>query len=90
MPRAIVSRCRVFEFKPLKNTDIKSGIILAVTNKQKGFSNLKIQLDDDALQHLVWASAGDLRNALNALELPVLSTSPQTDGRIIIDKTTAE
>lgn len=56
----------------------------------KGFGNLKIKIDEQAYKHWAWASAGDLRVALNALELAVMTTPPDKEGCIKIDKTIAE
>lgn len=89
MTRAIVSRCRVFELKPLTPEDIVSGLRRAVQDKTDGYGNLDISVSDDALKYMAWASNGDLRNALNGLELAVLTTMPDTDGKIVIDKTGA-
>lgn len=89
MTRAIVSRCRIFEMKPLLDEDIKKGLIRAINDKENGYGNLKVTVTDDALSAFVWAASGDLRNALNGLELAVLSTSPDSNGVIFVDKDTA-
>lgn len=90
MTPAIVSRCRIFEFKKLSDEDIKKAVILALKNKQKGLGNLNIELCAEALNHIVHFSSGDLRNALNALELAALSTPPDSMGKINIDLEVAE
>lgn len=90
MTRAIVSRCRVFEFKRLSEEDVKSALMRAISDKVNGLGNYDLSVDDKALDHLVWASDGDLRTALNALELAVMTTSPDKDGRIKIDLETAQ
>ena len=90
MTRAIVSRCRIFEFKPLSDSDIKNTLIRALSDKSKGLGNMNLKVDDEALDHFVWASDGDLRNALNALELAAKSTNPDENGVVNIDLTTAE
>ena len=66
MTRAIVSRCRVFEFKALKDKDIEKALDRAVSS-EKGLGKLPVVLTNEAKQHYVWASSGDLRTALNAL-----------------------
>lgn len=86
MTRAIVSRCRIFELKPLKEEDIKKGVLRALHDKENGLGNYNITLTDEALQHIVFCSSGDMRNALGALELAALSTPPDENGRIVIDK----
>ncbi len=86
MTSAIVSRCRVFEFKILNDKDIKKAILVAKDDKENGFGNLKIKIEDDALSHLVWASAGDARCAYNAFELAVKTTPQDNLGVIKITK----
>lgn len=90
MTRAIVSRCRVFEFKPLKDSDIIEALKRAVTDETRGFGKLKVKIDDEALNHYAWASGGDLRTAYNALELAVRTTPLNKKGEIVIDKIVAE
>lgn len=74
MTRAIVSRCRVFEFKPITTQDIKKALIRALNDKENGLGNLPVECDEDALSYFAFASGGDLRNALNSLELAVMTT----------------
>lgn len=90
MTPAIVSRCRLFEFKPLSNEDIRRSLLRAVTDSENGFGKLNIELSEDAVKHYAWASAGDLRCALGALELAVKTTPLDKDGKIIINKEVAE
>ncbi len=90
MTRAIVSRCRVFEFKRLSEEDVKSAMLRAISDKKNGLGNYDLTVEEKALDHLVWASDGDLRTALNALELAVMTTNPDKDGRITIDLETAQ
>jgi putative ATPase len=73
---ALVSRSRVFEFKPLSIDNIKTIIRHALSDPQRGLGNQQVQIDDDALQFLAEVSDGDARRALGALEIGVLS-SPQ-------------
>ncbi|MFW5780642.1 MAG: replication-associated recombination protein A [Bacillota bacterium] len=86
MTKAIVSRCRVFEFKRLENKDIREGVLRALKDKKNGLGLYDINISDDAINHLVYASNGDLRVALNGLELAVLTTDPDLDGSIKITK----
>ena len=90
MTRAIVSRCRVFEFKRLSEEDVKSALLLAISDKTNGLGNYDLKVEEKALDHLVWASDGDLRTALNSLELAVMTTNPDKDGKIVIDLETAQ
>lgn len=89
MTRAIVSRCRVFELKPLSDESVKKGLYRAIADAENGFGRLNLKVTDDAIEHFVWGASGDLRNALNGLELAVLTTPPSSDGVIVIDKTVA-
>ncbi len=90
MTRAIVSRCRVFEFKRLSENDVKSALQRAIKDKKNGLGSYDLDVDEKALAHLVWASDGDLRTALNALELAVMTTNPDSNGKIKIDLETAQ
>ena len=84
MTRAIVSRCRVFEFKPITSDDIKKALHRALSDKENGLGNLPVECDDDALNYFSFASGGDLRSALNALELAVMTTPLEKDKAIHI------
>lgn len=86
MTGAIVSRCRLFQFYPLSADDIKSAILAACKDPQKGFGKKNISIDDDAMDAFIAMSNGDCRNALNALELAVLTTEADGDGVIHITK----
>lgn len=90
MTRAIVSRCRVFEFSRLSDKDILGGLNRALADKDRGLGYLDIDADDDALHHLAWAAGGDLRTALNALELAASTTHAGKDGIIHLTKEVAE
>ena len=90
MTRAIVSRCRVFNFSRLTEDDIRQGLKRALTNKEKGLGNLDIEVSDEALNHSAWASGGDMRTALNALELACVTTHAGSDGVVRVDKEVAE
>ncbi len=90
MTRAIVSRCRIFEFKPLSNEDIKKTLQAALVDKEKGLGEYRADVSDEAFDHFVWASDGDMRNALNALELAVKSTQADEKGVIYVDLSVAE
>lgn len=90
MTRAIVSRCRVFEFLPLTEKDIIEKLNQCIEDKEKGFGNLPLLVDHEALKHFAWVSSGDLRMAYNALELAVETTGFNKDKQIVIDKEVAE
>lgn len=84
MTRAIVSRCRIFEFKPLTTEQIVTGLNRALTDKVNGYGELNIEISDQTLRQIAWYSGGDLRNAYNALELAVLTTEKNEEGKIVI------
>ncbi len=90
MTRAIVSRCRIFSFSRLSDKDIRAGLERAVKDKERGLGNMNLQVSDEALSHLAWASAGDMRTALNALELAALTTHADSDGVIRVGKEETE
>lgn len=82
--KALISRSRVFQLRNLNQTE--TGILLdrALSDTERGYGNKRINFDVEARTHLVEISSGDARNALNALELAVESTSPDVDGTIHI------
>ena len=90
MTRAIVSRCRIFSFSRLSDKDIRAGLERAVKDKERGLGNMNLEVSDEAISHLAWASAGDMRTALNALELAALTTHADSDGVIRVGKEEAE
>ena len=68
----------------------EKALLRAVEDRERGLGNYDIKLEERALEHFVWAADGDLRNALNALELAALTTDPDRDGRIVIDLEAAQ
>lgn len=90
MTRAIVSRCRVFEFSRLTDTDIEKGLKAALSDRERGLGDMNLEVSDEAVKHLAWAAGGDLRTALNALELAAITTHPDADGVVRVDKQVAE
>ena len=90
MTPAIVSRCRVFELKRLTEKEIKGALIKALSDKERGLGNYDVEVSDDALNHIANMSAGDLRVAYNALELAVLTTPPDSSGKITVTLSDAE
>ena len=90
MTPAIVSRCRVFEFKPLTAEDIRGALLRALNDKRKGLGGFHAEVDEEALTHLAVTAGGDLRTAYNALELAVLTTPPDGEGKIHVTLSDAE
>lgn len=86
MTRAIVSRSLVFEFKPLEPSDIVLLLKRALTDNTRGLGNIKVKVEDGALEYLAYKAAGDSRKALGALEVAVLSTDPNQDGEVVLTR----
>ena len=85
MTKAIVSRCRLFEFHSLTDKDVLKALNRAINDK-RGLFDMNVVAEEGALEHLAWASGGDVRTALNALELAAVTTSASADGAIHITK----
>ena len=81
---ALISRSLIFELRPLEKEDIKILLKRAVYDKSKGMGSFDAEIDEDALDFLADISGGDARNALNAIELGILTTKRSADGRIHI------
>lgn len=90
MTRAIVSRCRVFEFKPITSKNIKQALIRALKDSENGLGNMPVDYSEEALEYIAFASSGDLRNSLNSLELAVMTSPVGKDKKIHIDLETAK
>ena len=90
MTPAIVSRCRVFKFEALTTEDIRGALEKVLHDKRKGLGIYDTVVDADALEHLAVTAGGDLRTAYNALELAVLTTTPDADGKIHVTLADAE
>lgn len=90
MTPAIVSRCRVFEFKRLSFDEIRGALLRAQHDKRKGLGKYCAEAEDAALDHIAHMAGGDLRQAYNALELAVLTTPPDESGKIKVTLKDAE
>ena len=84
MTGAIVSRCRLFQFYPLSEKDVMQGMTAALNNSEKGLGMYKTSVDEAAMMHIARIANGDVRCALNALELAVRTTEPSANGVIHI------
>lgn len=76
---AIRSRVQIFELEPLSNDNIKTAIQRAISDKERGF-DFEVSLDEEALDFIATATNGDLRSALNSLDLAVMSTQADDQG----------
>ena len=81
---ALISRSSIFELHPLEKEDIKVLLKRAVYDVEKGMGSYGAVIDEDALEFLADISGGDARNALNAIELGILTTERAIDGKIHI------
>ncbi|MDY2713828.1 MAG: replication-associated recombination protein A [Candidatus Borkfalkiaceae bacterium] len=90
MTPAIVSRCRVFEFKRLDKDTIKSALVRAINDEKRGYGKLDLTVEDAAIEHIALLCGGDLRTAYNALELAVLTTPADENGKTTITLKDAE
>ena len=81
---AIRSRTQIFEVKSLNEESIQQAILDALSDKERGLGEYVVEIEPFALTHLSRATNGDLRSALNGLELAVKSTKPKEDGRIVL------
>ena len=87
---ALLSRSSVFELKALEKEDIKTLLKRAVYDKEKGMGSFNAEIEEDALDFLADIAGGDARNALNAIELGILTTERAADGVIHITLAVAE
>ncbi len=81
---ALISRSSVFELKALEKEDIKTLLKRAVYDHEKGMGSYHAEITEEALEFLADISGGDARNALNAIELGILTTQRSEDGNIHI------
>ena len=87
---ALLSRCRIFELKPLEKDDLINIMNRALKDKERGLGNIDISIDNDAKEFLADMANGDARSVLNALELAYLTTTPESDGSLHITLEVAE
>ncbi|MDX9860498.1 MAG: AAA family ATPase [Rhodospirillales bacterium] len=88
--RALVSRSRIFQLKPLGETELRQVARQALADAERGYGKLKVRLENEALAHLAEVANGDARAILNALELAVETTPPDGAGEIVITLAVAE
>ena len=83
---ALVSRSRIFQLKSLAEDDLRRVARAALTDSERGYGSIDIDLDEDALEHLVSVADGDARSLLNALQLAVETTPedfPPPEGQTV-------
>jgi len=88
--KALLSRSTIFELKPLTVEDLGELLRLAISDKERGYGNLDIDISDAAINFIADMSSGDIRHAYNSLELAVITTTPDESGKITIDLDVAQ
>ncbi len=86
----LLSRCRVFRLNLLSDEDVRLIVKRAIKDKERGLGEFQISISEEALDHLVTASNGDARVALNALEMAIFATLPDGEGLRSIDLSAIE
>ena len=86
---ALLSRCKVFVFKPIETKDLVKLLQRAVTD-ERGFGKEKVVISDDMLNIIAEFANGDARTALSTLEMVVLNGDMDKDGKITVTKETLE
>lgn len=82
---AVLSRSVIFEFQPIEPDDIKKSLMRAVEElKKTDYSGFDVNVSDKAIEHIAYSSGGDVRKALNSLELTFLASHPDSNGKINI------
>ncbi len=76
----LVSRSRVFPLEPLREEELRSIVSRALADEERGLGRFRVEVDEDALAHLVAGGNGDARIALNVLELAAMTTPPDPSG----------
>ena len=90
MVSPLLSRCQLFELYDLTVDHVLTMIDRSLEDESRGLGNKKVEVTDEAKKHLAEFAGGDIRNAINALEVAVLSSEPDENGIIHIDLNTAK
>ncbi len=80
----LLSRCQLFELYPLTTDHVKEMLERAMEDEERGLGFMKLDVSKEAIEHLADYAGGDIRNALNALEVAALSTPKSVDGSVKI------
>jgi len=82
--KALVSRSTIFKLEPLTEKAVEDIIYSALRNTENGLGKYNINIDENAVKFLARATQGDVRTALNALELSVISSELGADGSVTV------
>ena len=80
---ALLSRSTIFRLEPLQPSDIRRGLENALRDSKRGLGQYQVELSPEVAEHWINYANGDLRRALNALEIAVLTTQPENGVRSI-------
>lgn len=83
--KALLSRSTIFEFKPIEEVDIKKALDRAIEIKSKDYKEIILRVESEAINYLAAYCSGDVRKAMNGLEVALSSTNPNSDGILLID-----
>ena len=83
--KALLSRSTIFEFKPISEDDVKKAIYRAISIRSKDYNEIKLDVKVEAVDYLASYCNGDVRKAINGLEVALNSTKPNSEGIILID-----
>lgn len=81
----LLSRCQLFELYPLTTENVRNMLARALADEERGLGFMDVTISEDARRHLAEYAGGDIRNAMNALEVAVLSTPKNSDGTVLIN-----
>ena len=84
--KALISRSTVFKLEPLKKEDVVKALNAAIKDKERGLGNYLVDFENGAVEYMAELSKGDVRKALNILEMAVLTTEMNSDGKIYVTK----
>ncbi|OXL85116.1 AAA family ATPase [Paenibacillus sp. SSG-1] len=87
---ALMSRSTLFQLHPLTKEHSMLAMKRALQDPDKGLGFMNLKVDNEALDHIATMANGDIRRALNALELAALTTPPEADGTVHITLEVAE
>lgn len=87
---ALISRSKIFHLEPLNKEEIAGLLRIAVMDSERGMGAYGAEMTEEAVNFIADMAGGDARAALNAVELGVLTTEPDEEGRIVIDLEVAQ
>lgn len=87
---ALMSRSTLFQLHHLREEDVMAAMRRALADEERGLGALRVEVEEEALMHIAAVAHGDIRRALGALELAVLTTPPDADGTVRVTLGVAE